>query len=175
MKRMKGFTLIEGIITLSVLAVLTAVAVPVYTKNIQKQRLGQLENDIRLFVDYAAQHATMRWKDVHIHLVNIPKDEATPDSSWCLVASEASSVSGCNDSSFSASEKKQRVVTVFGTNHPDLELTRLTNSTKFTMVPNNYSLFIGKDRKESVSFLDAALSSHRFTATVRGFQITEFE
>ncbi|MEZ8029976.1 pilus assembly FimT family protein [Enterovibrio norvegicus] len=169
MKRMKGFTLIEGIITLSVLAVLTAVAVPVYTQHIAQAKADKLAMELKQLVDFASSYSLRRWKPTYIHLINIPNDATTEDTTWCLVASPYSSVTKCTDDEDTTEEiaSEKRIATVFGNKHRDIALKRLTTQTKFMFDNNSYSMFLGDDRKENhISFLEAQIGNKTLTAKV---------
>ncbi|OEE65873.1 hypothetical protein A1OO_08675 [Enterovibrio norvegicus FF-33] len=177
MKRFKGLSLIETIVTLSVLAVVTAVSVPVYTKQLANARAEKLEQDIFQLVDVAASYSLRRWKPTYIHLVNIPSDKPTTDSSWCLVVSSYASITKCSDEDDTPAEKanEKRVATVFGSKHTQISLKRLTSQTKFKFDNNSYSLFLGDERKFDISFLEAQAGSNTFTAKAINFKDFELE
>ena len=169
MKRAKGISLIEMIVTVSVLAVITAVAVPVYTTQVANAKAEKLAMDIQQLVDYAGAYADRRWKPTYIHLINIPNDATTKDTTWCLIASPYSTVTKCSDDEDTAAEiaNEKRIATVFGNKHPDIALKRLTTQTKFMFDNNSYSMFLGGDRKENhISFLEAQIGNKTLTAKV---------
>lgn len=60
MGRMKGFTLIELMITVAIVAVLVSIAVPAYTDQVRKSRRGQAKADL---VEYA--QTAERWHTIN--------------------------------------------------------------------------------------------------------------
>ncbi|WP_028025643.1 type II secretion system protein [Enterovibrio calviensis] len=177
MKRFKGLTLIEMIVSISVLGAITAVAVPVFSNQFDQARAEKLEHDILQLVDLTASRSVQRWKPTYIHLINIPSETATTDSSWCIVASTYSSVTECSDADDTAAEtaNEKRIATVWGDQHQNLQLKRLTSQTKFMFDNNSYSLFLDDDRQFDISFVEAQSGRNTFTAKVMHFKDFEFK
>ncbi|MGF1767217.1 type II secretion system GspH family protein [Enterovibrio makurazakiensis] len=177
MRRFNGLTLIEMIVSISVLGVMMAVAVPVFNHQFNQARAEKLEHDINQLVDSATSHSVLRWKPTYIHLINIPSDEMTTDSSWCLVASTYTSVTECSDKDDTPNEiaNEKRIATVWGKQHQNLQLKRLTSQTKIKFDNNSHSLFLGDDRQFDISFIDAQSGRNTFTAKVTHFRDFEFK
>lgn len=123
-------------------------------------------------VDFASTYSLRRWKPTYIHLINIPSDEATSDGSWCLVASHYTSVTECSSENDTAVEKRdeKRIATVWGKQHEGIQLTRLTTHTKITFDNNSYSLFLGSEREDVISILEAQIGNKAMTAKVAAFK-----
>lgn len=157
------------LVTITVLGVVTAVAVPVYNQQVAHYRAKRLAMDIQQLVDNASAYADRRWKPAYIHLINIPTSETTEDTTWCLVASPYSSVTKCSGDKDTAAEiaNEKRIATVFGNKHPYVALKRLTTQTKLMFDNNSYSMFLGGERKEDhISFLETQAGNKTFTANV---------
>lgn len=68
MKKNKGFTLIELMVTIAVLAIIAMIAVPSFGNIIEKQRLQQNERDLISFFTQAKSQAILKRSDVTLDL-----------------------------------------------------------------------------------------------------------
>lgn len=177
MKRQAGLTLIEMMVTVSVLLIIFTVAVPTISNQFAKARAQRLEIDIRLLVESASSYALRRWKPTYIHLINIPKDKTTTDATWCLVASPYTSVTKCSDESDTEEDfaREKRVATVWGNRHPDIVVKRLIAEKKIKFRNSGYTLFLGDEQKDEISILEVKAGEQAYAARVVGFMNFEFE
>ncbi len=87
----KGFTLIELIMVLTIVAIGVALAVPSYSDALQKRETQAQAEDLVAFVSYAQSEAVKLNEMVSVHLTYTDKDN------WCLGANEGNAPCDCNE------------------------------------------------------------------------------
>ena len=96
-RRRAGYTLIELIIVMAIISVLIAVAVPIYTRSIQRSKetvLHQNLFNLRTVIDeytFDKKAAPQQLEDLvrEGYLRNIPVDPITGDRSWRVVIEDS--------------------------------------------------------------------------------------
>ena len=81
MRRFSGFTLIELMVTLLVLAVLVVIALPSFNASFEKSRLRAAADDLTSLVSTVRMEATKNNRDVTISLLG-------SSSTWCMGANQ---------------------------------------------------------------------------------------
>lgn len=97
-RRRFGFTLIELMVVMAVIAVLMAIAVPIYTRSIQRSKESVLKNNLftlRTVIDnytYDKQKAPQSLQDLVSagYLRAVPVDPMTGGSDWRTIMEDAS-------------------------------------------------------------------------------------
>ena len=79
MKPNRGFTLVEMMVTIAILAILIAIATPSFTRMIQDSRVTTQANDLLLAMTLARSEAIKRAEDV-----SVSPEGADFDSGWCV-------------------------------------------------------------------------------------------
>jgi len=95
-RRPRGVTLLELMVVLSILGILTAIAIPIYNQSIQRARERALRNDLdnlnTLIVKYTLdkQKAPQSLDDLKQsgYLPELPKDPMTGETNWEVVQEE---------------------------------------------------------------------------------------
>lgn len=80
-KYQQGFTLLELVITVSVMSILLAMAAPSFSQLIETNKIKRLATEVEWFLVQAKSEAVMRNQDVHIKRLNGPDVNQ-----WCLFA-----------------------------------------------------------------------------------------
>lgn len=106
--KVKGFTLIELMIAIVVLAILIAIAAPSFTKQIQRNQMRSAMADFITAVAYARSQAVTRAASVHVR----SKNTTSWDSGWC--ATTDSSKCDSADASFLREFESGGSITVTG-------------------------------------------------------------
>lgn len=87
----KGFTLIELIIVLTIVAIGVALAVPSYSDALQRRETQAQAEDLVAFVSYAQSESVKFNQMVSVHLSYTDKDN------WCIGANEGNAPCDCNE------------------------------------------------------------------------------
>ncbi|MBE1277721.1 pilus assembly FimT family protein [Enterovibrio baiacu] len=100
--RLRGFSLIEMITTLSVLAVVTAVAVPTYVSSHKTAKVESTAMQLLSVLEVGQSESLKRHRNVYVHYI-----PASNDSDGCIGLSE---ISEADDFSCSENEGLQKVL-----------------------------------------------------------------
>lgn len=95
-KQTSGFTIIELLIVMIIVAIGVALAVPSYKAIIEKRRLTAATEDIAAFMKYAHSESIKRNDDV---IVNIRRTDAT---TWCVGATLGRTACNCYETDTTA-------------------------------------------------------------------------
>ena len=87
----KGFTLLELMIVLAILAIGVALAVPSYSDVMQRRETTAQAEDLVTFVSYAQSEAVKFNEMISVHLTYTDKDN------WCMGANEGSAPCDCTE------------------------------------------------------------------------------
>lgn len=126
----RGFTLLELIITLSVMMILVGAAAPSFSKIIEENKIKRLATEIEWLLVQAKSEAVMRNEKLKVHFVRDDSAELTyqDDGKWILaVTPKAASVTD------RASAKSAAIVMIDGKEHKKVSI-------KVTETYLNYSI-----------------------------------
>lgn len=84
-----GFTIVELMVSLTLLAIVTALALPSYTDMIEKRRLSHDTESLLSFIQLAQSEAIKRNEDITVSYLR------TSDREWCLGAISGSAACDC--------------------------------------------------------------------------------
>ena len=82
MKKIQGFTLIELMVTIAVMAIIAMMAAPTFGDMLDKQNLNRSTQDLIATLKEARARAVLERKDVEVKLNADPKDNTTILLNW---------------------------------------------------------------------------------------------
>lgn len=85
-KRVIGFSLIELLITISVVIIFMSSAAPAFSNLIEKEKLKRLATEIEWLFVLSKSESVMRSNDVIVVFSNIPKKASDSTSKWSITA-----------------------------------------------------------------------------------------
>ena len=92
----KGFTLIELMIVIAILAIGVALAVPSYSDVVQRRETTAQAEDLVSFVSFAQSESVKYNEMISVHLTYTDKDN------WCMGANEGSAPCDCTETNTAA-------------------------------------------------------------------------
>ncbi|MGR5147633.1 GspH/FimT family pseudopilin [Photobacterium alginatilyticum] len=120
----QGFTLLELLITLSVITVLLTTAAPSFTSTLEHYKLRRLVNQLATNLHLARTEAVRTNQTIYVHNVNM---SSSTNSGWCVVmTSNAATPGGC-----SASDWTQALAVVDGGRFPSIFISGNRNYSSF--------------------------------------------
>lgn len=114
-RRATGFTLLELVIALAIVAILTAMSVPTFASLVARQRLQAAVQNLRADIALARQEAGRRGQPVHLSF--------SPGSRWCYAIGTVV-LADCQQAA--AAPGNGLVKVVRGTDHPGVQLLQAT-------------------------------------------------
>ncbi|OLQ79830.1 hypothetical protein BIT28_00840 [Photobacterium proteolyticum] len=120
----QGFTLLELLITLSVITVLLTTAAPSFTSTLEHYKLRRLANQLATNLHLARTEAVRTNQTIYVHNINM---SSSTNSGWCVVmTSNAATPGGC-----SASDWTQALAVVDGGQFPSILISSNRNYSSF--------------------------------------------
>ncbi|MFA0412769.1 GspH/FimT family pseudopilin [Vibrio renipiscarius] len=113
----RGFTLLELIITLSVLAVLFISAMPAFKSITERAQVEQLTTELTGFFQYARSEAVLRNKDLYVH-ITFPQGISHSVPNWSMTLTD-SDVTGAGTTISQLSGNAFTSISVFHTYSSD--------------------------------------------------------
>ncbi|MGF1727513.1 pilus assembly FimT family protein [Photobacterium nomapromontoriensis] len=94
----QGFTLLEQMITISVLSIMVAMAAPSFSNLLNSNTINLTTTELRGLLVTAKYEAVMRSKDVYLHTIGLT-NTATLTNNWCVIATTDPSATTCTPNS----------------------------------------------------------------------------